>query len=252
MSYSCSISFKSMEAKDVFPFLKEFKLFINEHLKEIAKENFGYCPIFRKNPFEIPQLQDVSKEEFEEAKQWVVNGVFKYRYFYDEERKLLGIYGVPSCVDELFDGSVYFQNSTDQDYTRDEYKGIKEFEEIFDHWYSMNEETFFKSYYEKYGESCSRDYLEDAEKGSEEYQENFEYLKRSMIYNEIWRPIADTLFDDESALYLSLYGGYDVEKKYAFIRYCYDERVKWEEQFKEKDSNSSKISDIGDDVLEDR
>ena len=254
MSYSCSISFKKMDAKDVFPFLKEFKKYLDEHMEEVAKENFHYCPIFRKRIETAPKMSELPKEELEEAKNWVMNGIFKFRYFYDNERGQLGIYGVPGCADKLFDGSVYFQNSTDQDYTRKEYEGIKEFEEIFDHWYSMDEKTFFTEYYKKYGQSLDREYMDEEEKGTKRYEEKFEYIKRSMIYDEIWRPISDTLFDDESALYLSLYGSYDISKQYAFIRHCYNEQEKWEEDFyKRYPEEKPRLKDeVGDNVLEER
>ena len=75
-----------------------------------------------------------------------------------------------------------------------------------------------------------------------------------MIYDEIWRPISDTLFDDESALYLSLYGSYDISKQYAFIRHCYNEQEKWEEDFYKRypEEKPKSKDEVGDNVLEER
>ena len=75
MSYNCSISFKKMDAKDVFPFLKEFKKHLDSHMKEVAEENFHYCPIFRKRTETAPKMSELPKEELEEAKNWVMNGI---------------------------------------------------------------------------------------------------------------------------------------------------------------------------------
>jgi hypothetical protein len=252
MSYSCEISFKSLDAKDIFPFLQKFKEFMNQHIQEIAKENFHYCPMFKKRLYAIPDFLKIPKEDIEEAKNWVVNAVFKFRYFYDDKRGLLGIYGVPSCASQLFDGSVHFQNSTDQDYTKEVYKGIKTFEEIFDYWYSMNEETFFKSYYEKHNKPCDRDFLDDEEPCSKDYQESFEYIKRSVIYKEIWEPISDTLFNDKTALYLSLYSGNDTSILYSFIGCCHEEQLKWENKFYKKQPAQENFnqSSIEDEVLD--
>ena len=118
----------------------------------------------------------------------------------------------------------------------------------------MDEKTFFTEYYKKYGQSLDREYMDEEEKGTKRYEEKFEYIKRSMIYDEIWRPISDTLFDDESALYLSLYGSYDISKQYAFIRHCYNEQEKWEEDFYKRypEEKPQPKEEIGDNILEDR
>ena len=88
MSYSCEISFKKMDAKDVFPFLKEFKKYLDKNMVEIAKDNFHYCPIFRKRLESAPKLSKLPRAELDEARNWVLNGIFKFRYFYDNEREI--------------------------------------------------------------------------------------------------------------------------------------------------------------------
>ena len=38
MSYSCFVSFKKMDEKDIIPFLKNYKKTTSKRLKEIAEE----------------------------------------------------------------------------------------------------------------------------------------------------------------------------------------------------------------------
>ena len=54
------------------------------------------------------------------------------------------------------------------------------------------------------------------------------------MYKEIWDPISETLFDDETALYLSLYGPYDIMRQNVFLSCCYEKQVKWEEDFNKR------------------
>ena len=98
----------------------------------------------------------------------------------------------------------------------------------------MDEETFFAEYHKKYKQSLDREYM-DEETDEKKYKERFEYIKRTMIYNEIWDPISNTLFDDDNAIYLSLYdinNASDTTKQYEFIKFCFNKQKEWEESIK--------------------
>ena len=255
MSYSCSISFKQVNAIDAFEFLKEFKEFClkDENYKAIAKENCHYCPVNR-GLKSIPLLQDAPKELIEESKNWVVNGMFKFRYFYDRDRGQIGVYGVPQVAQQLFDGTVYFQNSCDQDYPREEYSGIKVFEDIYDEWFNLDEEEFIEKFESTLHQKFDRDYMDDCAGNDEQYKDAFEYTKRSVIYGLIWDPIAHTLENDDAALYLSFFNSYDILKQYSFISMCHKEHLEWEREFEERHGKPKKEEvkpDVGDAVLDD-
>ena len=244
MSYSCSISFKSVEGSDVFEFLQQFKEFClkKENYEAIAKENCHYCPINR-GIESYEKLKDVPSELIEQSKNWVVNGVFKFRYFYDKDRKQVGVYGVPTVAQKMFDGTVYFQNSCDQDYEKSEYEGIKVFEDIYDDWFSLSEEEFIKRFEKEFNQKFDRDYIDDNKDNEQHYKEALDYTKRSIIYDIIWKPIAHTLENDETALHLSFFGYYDTLRLYSFISSCHKEHLEWEKEFEKKYSQKQEKDD---------
>ena len=143
MSYSCNISFKQIEADEIYEFFQQFKKAVGEHMKEIAEDNFLWVPYIRHHLSVPEQWSDVSREQRNEAEFWATRGIFSFRYFYDKELKLLGVYSVHDCLQDMFDGTVYFQNSCDQNYRRKDWKGISAFETIFDKWQQCPVEVFY-------------------------------------------------------------------------------------------------------------
>lgn len=128
MSYYAEISFKKLESQDIISFLKDFKYAYVKRIPEIAKENYPFCPAVGKNLF---NFQDLAEDKLQLSKclNWAKD-CSRFKYFYDNEFKLLGIVGVPKCLTELFDTSIAFQNSCDQDYGQKawlELKNLKTF-----------------------------------------------------------------------------------------------------------------------------
>ena len=229
MSYSCLISFKQMEAVDVFPFFKKLKSISVERLEQIAKENCHYCP-FTRNDINIPKdFGEISREKREEAKSWAVQNVFHYRYFYDNELKLLGVYGVPTCVRDLFDKTVCFQNSCDQNYARKDWEGITVFEEIYDKWMNAPMEEVVQKY------NAQWEYNDFLKEYGNDVENQLLYYRQSYCYDEIWEKFEYTLYDD-NAVYMSMFGPYDHKNVFSFVKMCHQKYVEWEEEF-EKEFN---------------
>lgn len=222
MSYSCYISFKSLNAEDVYPFLQRFKKLTLSSLEDIAKEEFPYCPFVRKHLMVKKDFDEITLDEIEEGRNWMTNSVFKHRYFYDKDNKLLGVYGVPTAVRSIFDGTVYFQNSCDQNYDRKDWEGIAPFEAIYDKYMNLSFDELVSAY-EKDGNSFVNDYLNAT-------IAELDYCRKALCYKEIWDNISYTLFDDDEVLYLSIFGYRDYTTAQKFLKYCHEAELDWEKK----------------------
>lgn len=210
MSYSATISFKHIEAnniKGIFDFLTLYKKTIIDNLSSIAKDAWYYCPALKDKDIDCNNIKDVV--DHEPSRSWFER-LFRYRWFYDDSLGLLGIYGVPKVTESLFDGTCYFQNSCDQDYERNEWSGIKEFENIFDKWQLKTNEDIIDYLKTKRGYT-DKDIVDI---------EHFDYYRRWGAYNEIWGRIENTLYDEDSITYISIFAFYDISYKIAFLKEC--------------------------------
>lgn len=205
MSYSCEIAFKTIEAEEVYSFLQKLKSLVSEKLGAIAEDNAFWLPSERQSAYK--ELPEWALNQLEED--WA-RKCFTFRYVYLPEKKILGVYGVPKQTEELFDCTVYFQNSCDQDYDFEEWNGVPIFEEIAQKWQNMSEEDLFEA-----AKSC---YEDDFEDDSECCKERSDYIRRTFCYKEIWAMFEDSLYNDEKALYISLFGSYEL---YIIIRYVH-------------------------------
>lgn len=221
MSYHAEISFKKMEPQDIIPFLKEFKEAYIKKIPEIAKENYPFCPAVRKNLFNSPNsLPELWKDKLalSECLSWVKD-CSCFKYFYDNEFKLLGVISVPKCLKNLFDTSIAFQNYCDQDYEQKAWSGIKEFEDIYVKWITKDVDEVRKSYNARF-EFCDfdKDFPEPTKKA-----ERLMYYRRSFAYQEIWKRYESELWDEADAIHLSLFGGYELGQLYKFLKLCFAE-----------------------------
>lgn len=199
MSYSCEISFKEINPEDVYDFLVVLKNKLIDNIENIAKDNYMYAPFVRYQRKPYTKLENYSDIECNNS--WVKQ-VFTYRYFYLEKYNLLGIYGLPDVVHDLFDDTIYFQNSTDQDYDLDIWNKIKLFKNVADKW-----------------KNCTNNYIIQTQDCDED--DDIEYNRRSGCYSEIWNTyLKDTLFNDNSIVYLSCFGSYDLLYIHQFLYNC--------------------------------
>lgn len=223
MSYNAQISFKSInDLKDIFPFLSRFKQVTIENLDKIAEDEFIFCPISRDYNFTLKSTYREFKYKENEiivrSEAWF-DRLFKYRWFYNSTFNLLGIYGVPESVENIFDGTCYFQNSCDQDYERIEWGNIEVFEKIYDKWQNVSDEVIINYMKEK-------GYTDDEIKSDLNYID-LNYYRRTAAYDEIWEPISNTLFDDDSITYLSIFGSWDIKYKEVFLKDCFEKAEKF-------------------------
>lgn len=255
MSYYCAISFKQIPFDKVYDFLRDFKAHTTAHIKEIAEENYNYVPYIRHSDFaEVSkpmsreewralsdeekkdlfprEFRNVDPREIDNARYWARSCVFQHRYLYDTERQLLCMFSVPGPTQDIFDGTVHFQNSCDQDYDRSQYAGIPIFESIWDKWASMEEADILKHYKEHYGYSLYEEIQRHTspERAEEEYAQRIAYTRRSAAYDEIWNNYESALYNDESCIYLSLYGNYEIAPVTAFLKACHDKQVEWRDE----------------------
>lgn len=227
MSYYCQINFKKMKPDEIIPFFQTLKAETVKALDKIAEAEFHCVPFFR-NSLSLPDtFRDLNPQDIDNAQNWAINSVFKFRYFYDTEFELLGVYGVPDAVKPLFDKTVEFQNSCDQDYEREHWEGVGEFERIFDKWATANDAVTK----EKYAAYCNESF--DDAYGGEKQAKKLQYWRRSFAYKEIWKRYENTLYDDERAIYLSLFSNDDFLSARAFIIRCFEHAKEWLKEFED-------------------
>lgn len=218
MSYGATIHFKSISAEEVYPFFQKLKTALAEKFEEIAKDNFLWMPSIR-NAHRYKDISPEAKMDIDRA--WVLDCLFKFRYFYIPEHCLLGIFSVPREIEGLFDNVTYFQNSCDQDYDFDEWNGIPIFEQIASKWKNTPDKEMALLYAAK---GC----------GKPEELTEFDYYRRSFAYDEIWEMFDQYLFNDELCVYLSLFGGYESFRMSAFVRRCEALYEELEQECREK------------------
>ena len=209
MSYHATISFKTIKEGELYSFFQQLKQHLANEIINIAEHEYLYMPTIRIR-HKYNNIDEYVKEEADLA--WARNSIFTYRYFYLPEVNLLGVFGLPNVAHKLFDATCYFQNSCDQDYDYDEWKGVPTFEKIVEKWKNATEEEVRKQYEEhcKWDEEC-----------------DYEYWRRSFVYDEIWGMCEKYLWDESEVVYLSIFGSYENYVLRAFVhrcRKCYEEK----------------------------
>lgn len=218
MSYSCSISFKTIKEGEVYSFFQVFKKEVNAKFCEIANDNKTWLPSIRYD-YRYRDLPEDVRDEIDRA--WAHNSMFKYRWFYLPEHQLLGVFGIEECVKPLFDLTVYFQNSCDQDYEFEEWKGIPIFESIAEKWATASTEAVAK----KYKESGWGEDFEESEA---------DYYRRTFAYDEIWAMCSEYLDNESKVVHLSLFSFYENYLITTFCRLCREAYAKDLEEFRKK------------------
>lgn len=215
MSYQCEIFFKDIPADKVYEFLQNLKTETLKRVNDVCKENFLWMPSIRDSHL-YKDIPDHIVRSIDEA--WI-HTLLKNRYFYLPKYNLLGIFGLPEILKDMFDNVTYFQNSCDQDYSFDEWKGIPLFEEIANKWENtLTDAEVFAKYEEKY---CKWD---------EDEEFKYDYCRKSLCYDEIWSNFSQFLYDDSICLYISFLGGYELYEVSKFRSKCKHLYEEWEEE----------------------
>lgn len=206
MSYGASISFKTIDVQGLYLFFQKMKKTATERIDEIAEDEFLYMPSVRYAHL-YKDVRPIVAQDADEA--WAKSAVFTMRFFYLAEHNLLGVFGVPTCIEEIFDSTIYFQNSTDQDYDFDEWNGVPIFERIAERWKTSTYEDVLRKYGEDRGEW-------DEDDG----EIPIDYYRRTFAYDEIWAMCEDYMWNDKKAVHLSLFGYYDFDPIKRFVATC--------------------------------
>lgn len=230
MSYYCEISFKKIEPAEIIQFFKNIKKVCGERIEEIAKTEYSYCPYIQRD-LDVPNnFSAITLDKRQEAMDWANNSIFKFKYFYDAELKLLGVFGVTNVLKNLFDKTVVFQNSTDQDYEMQEWEGIECFENIFDKYTNMSDDQVKIEYKRFNNDDFDKDYEEYAN-SPEKIKEKLDYVRRSLCYKEIWSRYEDYLWKPENSIYFAIYGYEERAVLMRLVKACHEKQVQWQEEF---------------------
>lgn len=213
MSYHATINFKTLKPNELYPFFQKLKATTSKSIEQIAEDEFIYMPSNRYGHL-YENVREAVKRGADEA--WA-KGVFTTRFFYLAEHDLLGVFGVPSAVESIFDDTIYFQNSCDQDYKYDTWAKIPPFAEIAEKWRNATDEEVKAKYNaESYGE------------WDEDENCDLDYYRRTFAYDEIWGMCESYMWHDELAVHLSLFGYYDFLPIKQFVGLC---KEKYEREF---------------------
>jgi hypothetical protein len=195
--------------------LKQIKDACKEKFDEIAKDEFIFMPSI-KNDYMLKNDSDWAKEQLDRG--WMRNCVFSYRFFYIPEQSLLGVFGVPSAINDIFDLTCYFQNSCDQDYDFEDWNGVPYFEFIAEKWKNATDEEVYKTF----------EYPDEHEEPID-----YDYYRRSNAYNEIWKMCEKYLYHEEDVVYVSIFGGYEIAEQIGFVHKCRQAYEEWRKQIEQ-------------------
>lgn len=201
MSYAIDLSFKELDKKDIFEFIQRFKRLVTE--PEAVRKSILENSVYIKR--RIKWLQPTVSHEVDEGIENLVERLFTFKFIWIER------YGLIACVidsdnpvNKLFDGNIFFQNSTDQDYEYKVWSGIRPFREISD---SVEKLTFDENGISRL-KGLYKDIGEMGWFGDEELEgltrNKFEYYKRTLIYQMIFNPIEDLVFGYENSILVKM------------------------------------------------
>lgn len=218
MSYSATICFKTIKYKELYKFFGSLKAFCKVNFDQIAKDNFIFMPTIDREHM-LEQDSQYAKQQLDRA--WMRDSVFTFRFFYLPQHNLLGMFNIPTIARRLFDATYFFQNSTDQDYDYDYWRGVPLFESIAEKWKNATDEQVIA-----------------AHKCPEEMEsERFDYYRKTFAYDEIWRICSDFLFSDDSVVNLSLFGTHEISEQIKFVHLCTTYYQEWKAQIKQTKQN---------------
>ena len=176
MSYYFKMTFKEIKQKDMLDYCINLMKYDYEHAEEIIEKNGFYIPSIKEGYEELDYKQYKRSKWKIADRNWLYK-ILSKRFIYWSEKNLLGIIGdVGNDFDEDM-VHITFQNSTDQDYPFEQWKGIGYFEEVCEKYrnYSKEDmEALLNSWYgidEEFEEECNNDP---------------DYFRKSAIYREIY------------------------------------------------------------------
>ena len=170
MSYRIDISFKNCKKEQTYDKITEFEDILLKNAEEYIKNNLCFCQY------------DTDKDRWynNDIIDKFISRLFKHHIWYCEDIQALCIVygsGVKE-IQEWFDGYIYFQNSTDQNYDYEEWLFNDKFKSIVEWVQNLDEEQFRKEFIKE-------------NKYYEESQIKFEdYYKKSLVYDKCYHLIS--------------------------------------------------------------
>lgn len=184
MSYSLTLIFKEIEEKDVLPFCNKVKNILMKKenaIKYIETAKYYFPSIRSHNKIKLKNKD--SLWTFPTADEYFLYNLFGLNFVYFK-CGLLGLIGgsYPKEVIKEFDKIVYFQNSCDQDYDYDTWKGISIFDKYVEQSLKCKTSKELTKAYKELGSSFEVD---------DESIDNcgLDYWQRSLCYEMIFKKI---------------------------------------------------------------
>lgn len=169
MSHYLYLNFiENVENCDVLQKINEIKNAMIDNYKSIIDENFVYRPSHHSlDELKYTTYRDYRKDtlNYERNNNWLVK-LFELKIIYYPKLKILAFNRNDFNFSKKYP-YVQFQNSTDQDYSLEDYHGLKLAEPIFNKYHNMSVEEIKNI--------C--EYFDD--------ETELEYVKRSLAYKEI-------------------------------------------------------------------
>lgn len=194
MSYAIDLSFKEMKKDQIFDFIQKFKELVikPEEVKKRIKENYHFSVRWVVGS----NSDDIDDFDVEDRIESWIDRLFTFKFIWIERYSLLAcVIREDDPANSLFDGNVFFQNSTDQDYGYEVWKDIRPFKEISD---SVERLSFDEEGIESLRKLSKNDWFNGPL--SDFTKDEFEYYKRSLVYDLIFDPIEDLVFGDKNTI----------------------------------------------------
>lgn len=194
MSYAIDLSFKEMKKDQIFDFIQKFKELVikPEEVKKRIKENYHFSVRWVVGS----NSDDIDDFDVEDRIESWIDRLFTFKFIWIERYSLLAcVIREDDVANSLFDGNVFFQNSTDQDYGYEVWKDIRPFKEISD---LVERLSFDEEGIESLRKLSKNDWFNGPL--SDFTNDEFEYYKRSLVYDLIFDPIEDLVFGDKNTI----------------------------------------------------
>lgn len=194
MSYAIDLSFKEMKKDQIFDFIQKFKELVikPEEVKKRIKENYHFSVRWVVGS----NSDDIDDFDVEDRIESWIDKLFTFKFIWIERYSLLAcVIREDDPANSLFDGNVFFQNSTDQDYGYEVWKDIRPFKEISD---SVERLSSDEEGIESLRKLSKNDWFNGPL--SDFTNDEFEYYKRSLVYDLIFDPIEDLVFGDKNTI----------------------------------------------------
>ena len=49
-------------------------------------------------------------------------------------------------------------------------------------------------------------------------------------YDKIWSHLSQYLWDESATVFMSVYGTYEIQEIYSFIKFCHQQEIEWEDK----------------------